>query len=205
MKDITGTSSVLYGTGSRRYAPGAQAFHWITALLMFTIIPVGWIFAEFKTKGNPPTAFDGPFPGAPADYAAVHKTLGLVIFAIVAARIVYRIFNPAPALPGHMGEVARIAARISHWLLYAVLIVMPVSGYVMSSAGKHPISILGLFDFPKLPIGKDAGEAAQAVHLYTQWAVYALIALHVLATVWHLLVSRDAILDRMLPRQANAE
>ena len=205
MKDITGTSSVLYGTGSRRYSPGAQAFHWITALLIFTIIPVGWIFAEFKTKGNPPTAFDGPFPGAPGDYASVHKTLGLVIFAIVAARILYRIFNPAPALPGHMGEITRIAARISHWLLYAVLIVMPISGYIMSSAGKHPISILGLFDFPKLPVGKDIGEAAQKTHLFTQWVVYALIGLHVLATAWHLLVPRDAILDRMLPRQANAE
>ena len=205
MKDIIGASSVLYGTGSRRYTPGAQWFHWITAALMFTIIPLGWIFAEFKTKGNPPTSFEAPFPGTPFAYASVHKTLGLVLFAIVVARIVFRIANPPPVLPGRMGEIQKILSRVSHWLLYAVMIVMPVSGYITSSASKHPISILGLFDFPKLPVGKAIGDSAGALHVYTQWAVYALILLHIAATAWHTFARHDGILDRMLPRQANAE
>lgn len=204
MKDITRSSSVLYGTGSRRYTAGARAFHWITALLVFTIIPLGWVFAEFKTNKSK-TAFEAPFPGSPADYASIHETIGLVIFVIVAVRILYRVLNPPPALPGRMAGWERAISHASHWLLYAVLVVMPVSGYIMSSGGKDPISILGLFDFPKLPIDKDAGKIAEKVHVYTQWAVYALIGLHVLATAWHLLVRRDAILDRMLPRQANAE
>jgi cytochrome b561 len=75
----------------------------------------------------------------------------------------------------------------------------------MSSAGDHPISILGLFDFPKLPVSKDVGHTANRVHIYVQFAVYALIAIHVFATAWHLVVRRDAVLDRMLPRQANAD
>ena len=206
MKDITRfTSTLLYASGTRRYRPGAQAFHWITAALMFVVIPLGWIFAEFKTKADAPTIFQAPFPGSPGDYASAHKTIGLLIFAIVAARIVYRIANPPPALPGRMALWERGLSHANHWLLYAILIVMPVSGYIMSSASTKPISIFGLFDFPKLPVGKAAGGIAFSVHVYVQWAVYALILLHVAATVWHLLVKRDALLDRMLPSQANAD
>ncbi len=204
MKNVTNFSSVQYDPVVRagRYKAGAQAFHWITALLMFAVIPLGWIFAEFKTKNG---AFEAPIPGTPGDYASLHKTIGLLIFAIVAARIVFRAVNPPPALPGRMPGWEKGLSVASHWLLYAILIVMPVSGYIMSSAGDRPISILGLFDFPKLPVSKAVGGNAKDIHIYVQFAVYALIALHVLATAWHLMVRRDAILDRMLPRQANAD
>lgn len=205
MKDITRMTSTLYGTGSRRYTAGARAFHWVTALLMFAVIPLGWIFAEFKTKPGTPPTFEAPIPGSPADYASVHKTLGLLIIAIVVVRIVYRIANPPPALPGRMAQWEKALSMASHWLLYAILIVMPVSGYIMSSAGPNPISILGLFDFPKLPVDKAIGSNAKAIHLYVQYAVYALVILHVFATAWHLAVKRDGLLDRMLPRQANAD
>ena len=164
-----------------------------------------------RSAGSSPSSrtrdgvFTAPIPGTPGDYASLHKTIGLVIFAIVAARIAYRVANPPPALPGRMPGWERAAAVASHWLLYAILIVMPVSGYIMSSAGDHPISILGLFDVPKLPVSKAVGGNAKAIHLYVQFAVYALIVLHVFATAWHLMVRRDAVLDRMLPRQANAD
>ena len=205
MKDVTGYTSALYGSGARRYALGARWFHWLTALLMFTVIPLGWIFAEFKTKPEAKGVFEAPFPGTQPDYASVHKTIGLVIFVLVVARLVYRFTHTPPVLPGHMPAVTRGLAHATHWLLYLVLIMMPVSGYIMSSAGKNPISILGLFDFPKLPIGKDQGKIAFAIHVYTQFAVYALIALHLAGVAWHLFVNRDNALDRMLPRQANAD
>ncbi len=205
MKDITGRSSVLYGTGSRRYTPGAQVFHWVTMILIFAIVPLGWIFAEFKTKGNPPTSFEAPLPGAPGDYASLHKTLGLIVLAIVVVRIVYRLLNAPPALPGSMAVWQRGLSLATHWAIYAVIIVMPVSGYIMSSASTHPISVFGLFDFPKLPIDKDTGKIANEIHIVVQYAVYALVLLHVAAVGWHLFVRRDGILDRMLPRQANVE
>ncbi len=205
MKDITRMTSTLYGSGSRRYTATARAFHWITAIIIFAIVPLGWIFAEFKTPAGNKSVFEAPIPGSPADYSAVHKTLGLLIIAIVVARIVFRIANPPPALPGRMAEWEKVIAIASHWLLYAILIVMPVSGYIMSSGGKFPISIVGLFDFPKLPVSKDMADIAKTIHLYAQFALYGLVILHVFATAWHLVVRRDGILDRMLPRQANAD
>ena len=97
-------------------------------------------------------------------------------------------------------------AHLTHWLIYLVLLVMPISGYIMSSGGSHPISIFGLFDFPKLPgISKQVEKTAAIIHLSAQWAVYALVILHVAGVCWHLFVRRDDLLGRMLPRQANVE
>lgn len=205
MKDVTASTLTLHGGEPRRYALGARWFHWLTALLMFTVIPLGWIFGAFKTKPGQPDTFVAPFPGSPADYASLHKTVGLVIFVVVAARVAYRIVNPPPPLPGRTAAVERGLAHATHWLLYAVLLAMPVSGYVMSSGGPYPISILGLFAVPKLPVGPAQGEIAAMVHVYGQFAVYALIALHLAGTAWHLFVRRDGVLDRMLPRQIPAE
>ena len=193
------------GLQERRYSLGARWFHWLTALLMFTVIPLGWIFGAFKTKPNQPDVFVAPFPGPPADYAALHMTVGLVILAVVVARIVYRLSNPPPALPRRMAAYEKGLAHATHWLLYAVLVVMPVSGYIMASGDKPPISILGLFDLPKLPITEAQGFVAAVIHVYTQFAVYALIVLHLAGTCWHLFVRRDNILARMLPRQTELE
>ena len=205
MKDITGYTSMIYGSGAKRYSAAARTLHWVTALLIFAIVPLGWIFAEFKTKGKPPTGFEAPIPGTPFAYASVHKTIGLTIFVLVLARIVYRFVNRPPVLPGTMAPWEKGLAHASHWLLYLTLIVMPVSGYIMSSSGKNPISILGLVNFPKLPIAKETGDVAKEIHLFTQYALYALVIAHIGAIVWHLAVRRDGVLDRMLPKQANAE
>ncbi len=189
----------------RRYDVGARWFHWITALLIFAIVPLGWIFAEFKTMKDNKNLFEAPIPGSPADYASLHKTLGLVVLAIIAARIAYRILNRPPSLPGRLPAVEKGLAHATHWLLYLVLLVMPISGYIMSSASDHPISILGLFDFPKLPIAKEQGKIAFKIHIYAQFVVYALVALHLACVAVSLFLRRDNILGRMLPRQANAE
>jgi len=189
----------------RRYSLGARWFHWITALFVFTVIPLGWIFGAFKTKPDKPDTFVAPFPGTPADYASAHMTVGLILLVIVALRVAYRTSRRPPPLPGRMAAAEKGLAHLTHWLLYAVLIIMPVSGYIMSSGDKPPISFLGLFDVPKLPISKEQGFYAAVVHVYTQFAVYALIVLHLAGTAWHMFVRRDNILARMLPRQLETD
>lgn len=205
MADITSWSTTGLPTEAKRYSLGARWFHWVTALLMFVIIPLGWIFAEFKTMPNNKNAFEAPIPGSPADYASLHKTLGLLVLAIVAARLVYRMLNPPPALPGRMPAVEKGLAHATHWLLYLVLLIMPISGYIMSSAGEYPIRIFWLFDFPKLPIPKDQGKIAANLHIYAQFVVYALVVLHLAGVSISLFLQRTNILGRMLPRQANVE
>lgn len=205
MSEHSSWTSALYTPRIERYRPGARWFHWLTALLIFAIVPLGWIFAEFKTKPDSGGHFAGPFPGTTADYASVHKTLGLLVLVLVVARIGYRFAYKPPAFPRRISPFEAVVAHGTHWLLYLVLLVMPISGYVMSSGGKYPISIFGLFNFPKLPVSEAVGKTANQIHLIAQYAVYGLVILHVAAVCWHLFVRRDDLLDRMLPRQANGE
>lgn len=205
MGKASGYDPALMRGRDRRYSLGARWFHWATALLIFLVVPLGWIYGGFKTKPDAPDSYVAPFPGTPAAYASLHMSVGLLIFAVVAARIAYRLANAPPALPRRMSGLEKGLVHATHWLLYAVFIVMPVSGYVMMSGDKPPISFLGLFDVPKLPITPEQGTVAAVVHVYAQFAVYALIVLHLCGVAWHLFVRRDNILGRMLPRQVEGD
>lgn len=185
----------------RRYSLGARWYHWVTAVLMFVVIPLGWIFGGFKTKPGHPDIFIPPFPGTPDDYGAAHMTVGLILLVIVIGRLTYRASHAPPPPPRRMPAWQIGLAHLTHWLLYAILVVMPISGYIMMAGDKPPIRFLGLWDVPKLPITPAQGKVAAIIHVYTQFAVYALILLHLAGTAWHLFVRRDNALARMLPPQ----
>ncbi len=183
---------VRLSVGVRRYTLTAQAFHWVVAALMFAVIPLAWVMVNM-----PRTA-----PSREWIYT-LHKSVGITIFAIVAVRLAWRAAHPAPPLPGTMAKWERGMAFVSHWMLYIILVGMPVSGYVLSAttAGKS-VPFLDLFMLPSLPKSQAASDAARWVHAAVgQWLVYALIVLHLAATAWHVAVRRDGVLDRMLPEQ----
>jgi len=172
-----------------RYSPAMQALHWGMAALMFATLPLAWIMTSLPRK-----APDREF------WSTLHKSIGVTLLVLVAIRLMVRARRPVPAEmpgPGWM----RIAARISHWSLYAMLIVMPVSGYVVSSAGGNAVSYFGLFDLPALAKDQALQGMARMVHDNARFAVYGLILLHISATVWHVVVRRDGILNRQLPAQ----
>ena len=109
---------------------------------------------------------------------------------------------PAPPLAGPLAWWDSQLAVLSHWLLYLVMIGMPVTGYLLSAAGGHPVTYFGLFRFPGLPTNEHLAATAAWLHVGVgQWAVYALIILHIAATAWHVGVRRDGVLERMLPAQ----
>lgn len=187
-------TSALYRFDLRppvRYTATAQTLHWLTAVLMIAILPIAWHMTTLA-RDNPTRE----------TWYTVHKSIGLTILALSIIRIVWRGLHPPPPLPGTMGKLEAAAAVASHWLLYVILFAMPVSGYLLSAAGGHPVSYFGLFDIPNIvPQNRDLSRTADLIHVAGQWAVYALVILHVLATAWHLIAHRDGILDRMLPEQ----
>jgi cytochrome b561 len=176
----------------RRYTLTAQALHWITAALMFTVLPIAWVMMNM-----PETAHMRGL------LFTLHKSVGLSIVMLVAIRLAWRVIHPAPPLAGRLGRWEKGAAIVSHWMLYAILIGMPVSGYLLCATGGYPISYFGLFSVPVLPKSPALANLATWVHVTVgQWLVYALILLHLAATVWHVSVRRDGVLNRMLPEQA---
>lgn len=167
----------------------SKALHWLIAAL---ILVMAWLGL---TMGDLPNG-----PDKIATYA-LHKSLGLSILALVALRLLWRLYAGAPApLAGTPRWQERIAA-LTHLALYALLLAMPLSGWLLNSAAGFPLQWFGLFNLPALA-GRDEALHALAgqVHELLFWALAALVVLHAAAALHHHLFLRDATLARMLPR-----
>ena len=188
------TSIRTVSTATNRYTLTAQTLHWVVAVLMFVAIALAWVMVNMA-----PT-----MPSREWIYT-LHKSFGMTILALTAVRLAWRAAHPAPDLPPRMARWESSMAFASHWLLYLILIGMPVSGYLLSatSPGKY-VSYFGLFSFPNLPSMAAVTDAARWAHYVVgQWLVYGLIVLHLAATACHAMFRRDGVLDRMLPEQTN--
>ena len=174
---------------AERYDRVAITLHWVVAVLVLCQISLGWWMSEL--------------PKAPAGLRAgwfnLHKSIGLTIGLLVLFRLAWRIGHRPPPLPESMPRWQVRAARASHVLLYAALIVQPLVGYLGSSFTKYPIRYFG-FTLPHW--GWDAPalkELCSAVHFSLACLITALVALHIAAALKHLLVNRDGVFQRMLP------
>jgi cytochrome b561 len=175
--------------GTGRYDGVAQALHWVTTLLLFLMLPFVWVAENFP---------EGPVR---VFWYLLHESSGIMILLLVVARLAWRHGHPPPP-PGQVRGLPWLLARLNHGLLYLVLLVMPVTGYLMAGNGQ-PVPFLGLVDLPGLPKNDALGVLGNRIHVAGQFAVYALVILHIAGTAWHVAVRRDGTLDRMLPPQHN--
>lgn len=172
----------------RRYTGVAQGLHWLTLLLLLAVLPLAWV-GESLPKGDEKSLI-----------FVIHRSFGLTILLLMLARLAWRSRHPAPALPDGTGALLRIASGVNVWLLYFILLAMPISGYLMSGNGR-PVSYFGIVSIPGFAKSESVDQVATFLHHAGQYAVYVLVSLHVLAAVWHVVVRRDALLERMLPPQ----
>lgn len=136
----------------------------------------------------------------------LHKSWGFVVFVLALARVAWRLFNRAsPGLPAHMPRWQRAASHASHGLLYLLILVMPLSGWVMASASTTQDlfsienMVFGLFAMPDpwVPGVRSVAEAAETVHWASAWLLMAVLAVHAVAALKHHAADRDDILRRM--------
>jgi len=175
-----------------RYSPLNQALHWITALCMLAILPLAWVMTNAK---------DGtPFDDALYNW---HKTLGLIVLLVTVFRIVWRFFDRPPAFPPGVAAWDKRLAHAVYILFFFLMLWMPVTGFFASGYGGYPTALFNLIPTPALlPKDKDLKDLFNTLHDLGQWAVYALIALHLSAVVFHLVWRKDGVLGRMLPPHA---
>jgi cytochrome b561 len=175
-----------------RYSGFNQALHWITVVCMFTLLPLAWVMTNAK-------------PGTPFDEALFnwHKTFGAIVLVVTLIRVIWRLVDGPPPYPPMVAAFDRVLAHIVYWLFFAVLIWMPVTGYLSSIYGAHPPAFFNVIPSPQL-VAPDKSLAGlfRSLHLGGQWAVYVLIALHLSAVAFHLIWGRTGVLGRMLPRNA---
>jgi cytochrome b561 len=169
--------------------PGLRAIHWLMAALIFVALPLG-VWASFLPAGS----------GMRIEILFFHKSIGVTVLGLVALRIVWRLIVGAPAYAEPLGRAIQAASRAGHLALYALMIAMPISGYVASTAGGKAVSWFGLFELPRL-VAKDRSLAVTAgwAHLVFAWMLAFVLAAHLGAVVWHAAIKRDSVLTRMWP------
>jgi cytochrome b561 len=170
------------------YGTVAQALHWLIAALVAVMFGLGWYMADL------------PLGQHKFDMYQLHKSIGITIFALAAARLAWRLFNPAPPLPAHMKPWERTAAHVSHTLLYLLLFTQPLIGLLQSNAANFPVVWWGVVRLPPL-IGSDEplAETLVGVHEWNSRLLLILVLIHAGAALRHHFVLKDDVLRRMLP------
>ena len=173
---------------SDRFGVVAKAFHWLTLILLVGSFTLAMMLMEL------------PLSPRKLQLYSWHKWVGVTVFLLTILRLGWRFANPVPQPPARMPRWLRRLASLSHAALYAILIIMPLTGWVMSSALNLPLVYLGLIYVPS-PFGVDAalGEVMKSVHQTLAVTLLALIVVHVAAALYHHFMLRDDVLRRMLP------
>ena len=169
-----------------RYNPISVVFHW----LMAAIIVATWSIAIVVS--------DMPLSPARITGYSWHKWLGVTVFFLVLLRLVWRATHPAPQLEIKMPAWQERAMQLTHIALYLLMIVIPLVGWLMSSAKGYTVNYFGLFELPDL-LSKDKalGHQLKDLHEYLADVLVALVSLHVLAALKHQFIDRDGLLSRM--------
>jgi cytochrome b561 len=171
-----------------QYGSLARFLHWAIAILVIVTVPIGLTMIRIGEGKLQNLLF------------VVHESIGLTIFLLAIARIVWRLVEPPPPLPASVPSGKALLAHLNHWLLYLLLFLMPVTGYLSVVAGGYPLNFFALFDVPRLVAKNESlGKFTENAHLLLQYAVYVLVLIHVAAALHHHLVKRDGVLHRMWP------
>ena len=171
-----------------RYGAVSQAFHWVTAAL----VGAAWFFGE----GGPESRV---YSAARASDLGWHETLGILVFAVVLARIVWRLYDRAPEDPP-MAAWMDWSARAVHWLLYAMLVAIPATAILGAFLEGHPVTFLGIGSIgPLLPSAHDLGETITELHTTLGSLIVWIAGLHAAAALFHHFVMKDRVLMSMLP------
>ncbi len=175
-------------TTSNGYTRTAIALHWVIALLIFAAFPLGMYMSDLPLSPNKLRLY------------SFHKWIGVTIMMFVVLRVLWRIGHRPPPLPDTVGKLEKIAAHGMHFLLYLLILAIPISGWLMSSAKGFQTVWFGVLPLPDL-IGKDKelGKLLEFVHVTLNYLLLAAVIGHSVAALKHHFITRDTTLARMLP------
>jgi len=173
---------------SGRYTAIAQTLHWLIA---------GLIVTQFVLAIS---ADDLPIGAHKLALLARHKSFGMTVLMLAILRLLWRLKNLPPELPAGMTHLERVLARISHAAFYVLLLAMPMTGWLMSSAKNYSVSWFGLFTWPNLIAKNEAAfDVLRSTHHILGDVLFVIAVLHILAALKHHFWNRDDVLLRMLP------
>jgi len=168
-------------TEAAGYTGTARSLHWLILLLLIIQFTIGWLMPDIK-RDTPVTTLIG-----------LHFSFGILILVIAVIRLVYRLTHGEPRPEDGVPPWQTASARIIHWLLYLLLFLVPVLGWMNASWRGMPVTAFGLFQMPRLVAAHANGWGwTGGVHmLLADYAILGLVGLHVLVALYHYFVRRD--------------
>lgn len=178
--------------GVEIYSATARRFHWWTVALVAIMLPLGFYMSY---RGNTLNVWDTT---TNALYS-LHKLIGFIVLWLMVARLIYRLRHGAPADEPSLEWWQKAASHLTHWGLYALLLAMPLLGWLgVSLYGAR--DIFGIVSLPPLaPVNQDRSALVFVLHGIGAMLICALIAAHIGAAMFHYLIRKDGVLSRMLP------
>jgi cytochrome b561 len=138
------------------YTITARVLHWITAFLILSMIPLGVVIANEWGGSAQDSLYD------------LHRSIGAAVIPLVILRLIYRWTHSPLPLPDDIPAMQRLAAHVTHWGLYALLIVQPFTGWIATSAYRAPVIVFGWFELP--PIGPRTAHFPSSFSQFTAWS-----------------------------------
>ena len=169
------------------YGTPAKIFHWTIVALLLVQYPIGWLMPDIHR---------GMQPGAGMTF---HVSTGLVILLLIVLRFAWRLTHPV-APESSLPVWQRLSSEVVHWMLYVMVLLTTLSGWLFASFRGWTISFFYLVPFPMLASDNQAaGKLIDGLHQAAEWTLLGLIGLHVAAALTHLFYYRNRIMNRMLP------
>jgi len=162
----------------------SRVLHWLMAVLILVMLFIGVAMVSSLS-----------------DYhrlVSIHKPIGALILVLVAIRLINRLLHPPPPLPAGMPAILRFAAHASHWLLYALMVALPLVGWGMLSAGGYPINLVGSFHLPPiLPHSSALYALLRPTHTLLAYLLFATFLVHLGAALAHAFLFKDGVFESM--------
>lgn len=190
---VTGTR-LESRSDTRSWSALSKTFHWVMALsilgttaLMFYMINIGDLTLE-------------PYRAEYSRLLKTHKSLGLLVLFLVAARFVWNRWQTRPPLPAGLTHAQLVASKASHHSLYLLMLIVPMLGWMASMTYGGRTFFFGLFEMPVwLSKNIDWANILQPAHIWLAYGMLAIVGIHALAALWHHFVKKDATLVQMMP------
>jgi cytochrome b561 len=172
------------------YHPISKFFHWLIVVMLAIEFGVGFIMPGIHRSVTP------------AELVSFHMSFGICILGVMLLRLLWRLVYPVPAPEPGMPRSQESAASAVHYLLYASVIALPITGWWLASAHGWSVTVFNIITLAPLVAASSAMERlADLTHIATATIVAALIGLHILAALYHYFILNDKVLERMLPNK----
>jgi len=174
-------------TNIPRFTPLQRTLHWLMGVCILAMLFIGVGMASTVAPKS-------------LTLVAIHKPLGIAILILALIRLAVRLRYGAPPLPADLPEPMKLAAHLSHYALYALMIAMPLIGWAMLSAADYPVVLWPSVWLPQvLPQSASLHTALWNAHFFLAFLFFALILMHFAAALFHALIRRDGVFDAMGP------